>query len=78
MPYWGNFAPNSQCPLGSSVGVPWSFFEPEGEPFEPGPATLEEEDQTISGPIYWIVILGLLGLIISSLTVAVTNWNRRK
>jgi hypothetical protein len=65
-------------PTGVECRDAWSFFEPEDEPSEPGPAILEGEDSTISGPVYWIAVVGLLGLIISSLTVAVTNWNRRK
>jgi len=74
----GQLCAELSMPAGVECRDAWSFFEPEGEPSEPGPATLEEEDSTISGPIYWIAVVGLLGLIISSLTVAVTNWNRRK
>ena len=73
----GNFA-NTRASGGVGCRDAWSFFEPEDEPSEPGSAILEGEDSTISGPVYWIAVVGLLGLIISSLTVAVTNWNRRK
>ena len=73
----GNFA-NTRASGGVGCRDARSFFEPEDEPSEPGSAILEGEDSTISGPVYWIAVVGLLGLIISSLTVAVTNWNRRK
>jgi len=74
----GQLCAELSMPTGVECRDAWSFFEPEDEPSEPGPAILEGEDSTISGPVYWIAVVGLLGLIISSLTVAVTNWNRRK
>ena len=74
----GQLCAELTMPAGVECRDAWSFFEPKDEPTEPGPATIEEQDSAISGPIYWIAVLGLLGLIIRSLTVAVTNWNRRK
>jgi len=73
----GNFA-NMRASGGVGCRDAWSFSEPEDEPYEPGSAILEGEDSTISGPLYWIASAGLLGLIISSLTVAVTNSSHRK
>ena len=55
----------------------WAFHVSLPEPTEPPAAESLSEDNGISGPLYWIAVVGLLGLIISSATVVITSWNKR-
>ena len=72
-----HFCSENNSPEGVICRDAWAFHVPPAEATEPPAAESLSEENGISGPLYWIAVVGLLGLIISSATVVITSWNKR-